>query len=152
LLIDDELGSVRLGGESGPVAKVRIHDLKFWRLMATGGSVGAAETYMAGLWDSPDLVAVIQVLARNREALNRVDEGGARLSGWLLGLWHAFNRNSLQGSRRNIAAHYDLGNEFFSPPGWIAHDVFQRPVPGRNRGPWSRPSSTSSIGSADNST
>jgi cyclopropane-fatty-acyl-phospholipid synthase len=114
LLIDDELGSIRLGGESGPVAKVRIHDLKFWRLMATGGSVGAAESYMAGLWDSPDLVAVIEVLARNREALNRVDEGGARLSGWLLGLWHAFNRNSLRGSRRNIAAHYDLGNEFFA--------------------------------------
>jgi cyclopropane-fatty-acyl-phospholipid synthase len=115
LIIEDPLGRVSLGvADDGLVARVNIHDLRFWRLMATGGSVGAAESYMAGLWDSPDLVAVIQVLARNRDALNKVDEGGARLSGWLLGLWHAFNRNSLQGSRRNIAAHYDLGNDFFS--------------------------------------
>lgn len=114
LEIEDELGTLRLGNDDDLIARVRIHDLRFWRLMATGGSVGAAESYMAGLWDSPDLVAVVQVLARNRDALNRVDEGGARLSGWLLGLWHAFNRNSLSGSRRNIAAHYDLGNAFFA--------------------------------------
>lgn len=114
LVIEDALGRITLGCNDGPVARVQIHDLRFWRLMATGGSVGAAESYMAGLWDSPDLVAVVQVLARNRDALERVEEGGARLSGWLLGLWHAFNRNSLKGSRRNIAAHYDLGNDFFS--------------------------------------
>ncbi len=82
--------------------------------MATGGSVGAAEAYMAAWWDSPELVAVVQVLARNRDALNAVDEGGARLGGALLAIWHRFNRNSLKGSRRNIAAHYDLGNDFFA--------------------------------------
>lgn len=114
LIIEDGLGRMTLGQDDGLVAHVQVHDLRFWRLMATGGSVGAAESYMAGLWDSPDLVAVVQVLARNRDALSRMDEGGARLSGWLLGLWHAFNRNSLKGSRRNIAAHYDLGNDFFS--------------------------------------
>lgn len=117
LIIRDPLGEIRLGRSaeeaSGLVGRVTVHDLSFWRLMATGGSVGAAESYMAGLWDSPDLVAVIRVLARNRDALNRIDEGGARLSGWFLNLWHQFNRNSLTGSRRNIAAHYDLGNEFF---------------------------------------
>jgi cyclopropane-fatty-acyl-phospholipid synthase len=114
LIIRDGLGEVRLGRSDGLQAIVRIHDLGFWRMMATGGSVGAAESYMAGLWDSPDLVAVVQVLARNRDALDRVDEGGARLSGWLLKAWHSLNRNSLKGSRRNIAAHYDLGNEFFA--------------------------------------
>jgi cyclopropane-fatty-acyl-phospholipid synthase len=117
LVIKDSVGDVHLGqrddaGEA--VGRVIVHDLAFWRLMATGGSVGAAESYMAGLWDSPDLVAVIQVLARNREALEHMDQGGARVSGWLLNLWHRFNRNSLTGSRRNIAAHYDLGNDFFA--------------------------------------
>jgi len=114
LEIHDSLGTIRLGAGSDLAAEVRVHDLRFWRLMATGGSVGAAEAYMAALWDSPDLVAVIQVLARNRDALNAVDEGGARLTGALLSVWHRFNRNSLKGSRRNIAAHYDLGNEFFA--------------------------------------
>jgi len=114
LKIEDSIGSLQLGAGEEPLAEVRVHDMRFWRLMATGGSVGAAEAYMAALWDSPDLVAVIQVLARNREALNAMDEGGARLSGVLLSIWHRFNRNSLKGSRRNIAAHYDLGNDFFA--------------------------------------
>ena len=111
----DEIGQVALGQpDDGLAAEVRIHDLRFWRLMATGGSVGAAEAYMAGLWDSPDLVAVVQVLARNRDSLDALEQGGARISNRLLGVWHRFNRNSLKGSRRNIAAHYDLGNEFFA--------------------------------------
>ncbi len=114
LVIDDALGEVRLGRDDGLLARVQVHDMKFWRLLATGGSVGAAESYMAGCWDSPDLVAVVQVLARNRDVLEDMESGGARLTGWLLGLWHAFNRNSLNGSRRNIAAHYDLGNDFFA--------------------------------------
>ncbi len=114
LVIDDALGEVRLGRDDGLLARVHVHDMKFWRLLATGGSVGAAESYMAGCWDSPDLVAVVQVLARNRDTLDDMERGGARLTGWLLGLWHAFNRNSLNGSRRNIAAHYDLGNDFFA--------------------------------------
>ncbi len=115
LVIRDPLGEMTLGHpDDGLVGRVEIHDLKFWRLMATGGSMGAAEAYMAGLWDSPELVSVIQVLARNRDALNTLDEGGARISGALLKIWHRFNRNSLNGSRRNIAAHYDLGNDFFA--------------------------------------
>ena len=114
LLIEDDLGQVRLGGAADLSGRVKVHDMRFWRLLATGGGLGAAEAYMAGLWDSPDLVAVIRVLARNRDALAAIDQGGARISGLLMKLWHAFNRNSLAGSRRNIAAHYDLGNDFFA--------------------------------------
>ena len=114
LIIRDELGETVIGRDDGLTAEVRIHDSNFWRLMATGGSVGAAEAYMAGMWDSPDLVGVIQVLARNRDALDAMEQGGARITGLLLAVWHRFNRNSVQGSRRNIAAHYDLGNAFFS--------------------------------------
>ncbi len=119
LVIRDGLGELVIGRDDGLSAEVRIHDARFWRMMATGGSVGAAEAYMAGLWDSPDLVKVVQVLARNRAALDAVEQGGARLTGLLLSLWHRFNRNSLQGSRRNIAAHYDLGNPFFAT--WLDH-------------------------------
>ena len=115
LVVSDGGETIRIGNADDDLrARVTIHDQAFWRLMATGGSVGAAEAYMAGLWDSPDLVAVIRVLARNRDVLERVDSGSARLTGWLMGLWHQFNRNSINGSRRNIAAHYDLGNDFFA--------------------------------------
>ena len=114
IVIKDSDGEHQLGSGSELRARVDVKDMRFWRLLATGGSVGAAEAYMAGLWDSADLVAVVQVLARNREALNQVDEGSARLTGLVLKLWHGFNRNSLKGSKRNIAAHYDLGNDFFA--------------------------------------
>ncbi len=114
LTIQDADGEYALGAPDDALqATVVIHDLRFWRLMASGGSVGAAEAWMANLWDSPDPVAVVQVLARNRRVLDEMETGAARLTNALLGLWHAFNRNSLRGSRRNIAAHYDLGNEFF---------------------------------------
>lgn len=95
-------------------AEVVISDQRFWRLMASGGSVGAAEAWMAGLWDSPDPVAVVQVLTRNRHVLDEMESPAARVANAFLGMWHAFNRNSLKGSRRNIAAHYDLGNDFFA--------------------------------------
>lgn len=113
LLIRDACGKTRVGSGASVCGEVEVHDMRFWRLVATGGGLGAAEAYMAGLWDSPDLVAVIRVLARNREALNAIDQGSARLSAAVMKIWHAFNRNSLAGSRRNIAAHYDLGNDFF---------------------------------------
>ncbi|NDY97009.1 SAM-dependent methyltransferase [Wenzhouxiangella limi] len=114
LVIRDRLGEVRLGRPGADSATIEVHDQRFWRMLATGGGLGAAEAYMAGLWDSPDLVGVIRILARNRDALTAIDGGGARLSGAVMKLWHGFNRNSLQGSRRNIAAHYDLGNDFFA--------------------------------------
>jgi len=94
-------------------AEVIVNDHRFWRMLASGGSLGAGEAYMYGLWDSPDLTAVVQVLARNREVLpelNRQNWLQRRLIQW----WHARNRNSVQGSRRNISAHYDLSNEFFA--------------------------------------
>ncbi|RFF28777.1 MULTISPECIES: cyclopropane-fatty-acyl-phospholipid synthase family protein [unclassified Wenzhouxiangella] len=115
LAIEDVDGEYTLGNPDDALkATVVIRDLRFWRLMASGGSVGAAEAWMAQLWDSPDPVAVVQVLARNRRVLDEMETAAARLANGALGLWHAFNRNSLKGSRRNIAAHYDLGNDFFA--------------------------------------
>ncbi|MEE4640067.1 MAG: cyclopropane-fatty-acyl-phospholipid synthase family protein [Wenzhouxiangella sp.] len=114
LVIRDGEGEVRVGHPGTDRAVIDVHDQRFWRMLATGGGLGAAEGYMAGLWDSDDLVGVIRILARNREALTAIDTGGARVSGAVMKLWHNFNRNSLEGSRRNIAAHYDLGNDFFA--------------------------------------
>ncbi|MFW6340359.1 MAG: class I SAM-dependent methyltransferase [Wenzhouxiangella sp.] len=114
LIIDDADGQWAVGSGGSDQARIEVHDQRFWRLLATGGGLGAAEAYMAGLWDSPDLVGVIGILARNRETLTAIDSGGARLTAAVMKVWHAFNRNSLEGSRRNISAHYDLGNEFFA--------------------------------------
>ncbi|PKL94702.1 MAG: SAM-dependent methyltransferase [Gammaproteobacteria bacterium HGW-Gammaproteobacteria-8] len=106
-------GEWALDGGAGPVGVVTVHDGRFWRMLATGGSVGAGEAYVAGLWDSPDLVAVVRALAANRNVLDRMEHGSARIYGLLLKGLHRLARNSLRGSRRNIAAHYDLGNAFF---------------------------------------
>lgn len=114
LIIRDAFGETRIGQDDSFSASIVVHDMRFWRMVATGGGLGAGEAYLYGLWDSPDLVAVIRVLARNRATLDAIEGGGARVSAWLMNLWHAFNRNSVSGSRRNIAAHYDLGNEFFA--------------------------------------
>lgn len=115
LTVHDADGKYMLGRTGDALqATVIVRDLRFWRLMASGGSVGAAEAWMAQWWDSPDPVAVVRVLARNRRVLATMDSVAARLVNFGLGFWHAFNRNSLKGSRRNIAAHYDLGNDFFA--------------------------------------
>src|SRR6056297_1647140 len=113
LVISDPDGEWVLGERDGVQARVEVHSGTFWRMLATGGSVGAGEAYVAGMWDSPDLVAVIRVLAANRRLLDRMEQGGARLYGWLLRGLHRMARNTMSGSRRNISAHYDLGNDFF---------------------------------------
>lgn len=95
-------------------AQMRVHDSRAYRLMATGGSIGAGEAYELGFWDSNDLTGLLAVFAANREMLAALEGPVARLLSPLLKLAHAFNRNTVTGSRRNIAAHYDLGNEFFA--------------------------------------
>jgi cyclopropane-fatty-acyl-phospholipid synthase len=94
-------------------ATLWIRDPEFYRRTALNGSVGAAEAYMDGMWDCDDLVALVQILVRNRDRLDAMERGMARLGGALMRAWSTLNRNTRAGSRRNIAAHYDLGNDFF---------------------------------------
>lgn len=94
-------------------ATLRVRDPEFYRRTALNGSVGAAEAYMDGMWDCDDLVSLVRILVRNRDRLDAMERGFARLGGALLRAWATLNRNTRAGSRRNIAAHYDLGNEFF---------------------------------------
>lgn len=95
-------------------ARIRVLDDAFYSDIAFGGSIGAGEAYMAGAWQCDDLVALVRILLRNREVLDGMEEGTARLTRPLQKLFHRINRNTREGARRNIAAHYDLGNEFFS--------------------------------------
>lgn len=110
-------GSVAVLGQpsaDGLCARVEVQDPRLWRALLTGGSVGAGEAYGSGWWDSPDPVAVVRLFARNQEALSGLESGLARLALPMLKFFHARHRNTRRGARRNIAAHYDLSNEFFS--------------------------------------
>ena len=118
LTLRDALGEVVLGtpatrAEDTLHAGIDVRDAGFYRALAAQGSVGAGESYMDGLWHCDDLVSLVRILVRNRALSDAVDSGIARLGGIVLKGWHALRRNTRSGSRRNIAAHYDLGNPLF---------------------------------------
>jgi cyclopropane-fatty-acyl-phospholipid synthase len=94
-------------------ATIRVVDHRFYADLALGGSIGAGEAYMAGSWTTDDLTALVQIMIRNRDVMDGMDAGLAALANPIRRLLHYFNRNTKSGSQRNIAAHYDLGNEFF---------------------------------------
>jgi cyclopropane-fatty-acyl-phospholipid synthase len=94
-------------------ATIRVRDPRFYSDAVFGGSTGAGESYMRGYWDCDDLTSLIRIMLVNRDTLSKIDSGLPRLSAPLLKVAHWFNRNTAAGSRRNIAAHYDLGNKFF---------------------------------------
>ena len=115
LLLTDAQGQHDIG-EPGSLlmARLTVIDAAFYRALAANGSVGAGESYMDGDWHCDDLVGLVRLLVRNRDLLDGMETGLARLGNWALRGWHALRRNTRDGSRRNIAAHYDLGNDFFS--------------------------------------
>jgi cyclopropane-fatty-acyl-phospholipid synthase len=95
-------------------ATIHVRHPRFYAEVAFGGSVGAGESYMAGDWWADDLTAAVRILLANRDVLDGLDNGGAsRLSELVRRALHAAARNTRAGSRRNIAAHYDIGNDFF---------------------------------------
>jgi cyclopropane-fatty-acyl-phospholipid synthase len=112
-------------------ATASVADPRFWGAIALRGSVGAAEAWMEGWWTSDALVDVIRVLARHRDVMSGIERGAARLAKPGLRLLHALRRNTRGRARRNIAAHYDLGNEFFAlfldPSLTYSCAVFERP-------------------------
>ena len=98
----------------GPEVAVTVHDPRFYGTLALAGSVGAAESYMVGDWSCDDLASLIRILVRNASVMFEMEGGLARLSGAALRLFHWLRRNTRTGSRANIRAHYDLGNDFYS--------------------------------------
>jgi cyclopropane-fatty-acyl-phospholipid synthase len=94
-------------------ASIEILDPRFWADVALGGNTGAGESYMRGHWRPDDLTSVVRILVRNRDVLLKMDDGAGWISQPMYRLAHWLHRNNRDGSRRNIAAHYDLGNDFF---------------------------------------
>lgn len=95
-------------------AELAVHRPRLFRSAMFGGTLGVAESYLRGDWDCDDLTSLFRIFLRNRAAADSLDAGsswGARL-GQRIGHW--LRQNSRGGSRRNIRAHYDLGNEFFA--------------------------------------
>jgi cyclopropane-fatty-acyl-phospholipid synthase len=115
LTVVDEWGTRVFGRpNTGPSATVHIRDPAAWTAIALGGSLGAGESYMDGLWQADDLVATVRMMLRASTRLSSVDGAGLGLvRGTLDSLYHRFRRNTKTGSRRNVAQHYDLGNEFY---------------------------------------
>lgn len=103
---------LHFGQDQQPRAAIRITDWAVCEAALKSGDVGFAESFVAGHWTSPDLSALLELLIRNRTALEALFYGGF-WGGLLYRVRHALNRNTRTGSRKNIQAHYDLGNEFY---------------------------------------
>jgi len=105
-------GSSRLFGEGEHGVTMNVYDEAMFSQVLARGDIGLAEAYLDGHWDSPDVTGLLTLLTRNHQALKKAIYGSwrnllaARLRHWL-------NRNSRTGSKRNIMAHYDLGNDFY---------------------------------------
>ncbi len=101
------------GTMPGPEAELRVHrPLSLLRRVLLAGGIGFAESYMSCDWESPNLAVLLLLLEQNEEAL-AVHSQSSLMVNWLNRFRHMLNRNSIRGSRRNIAAHYDLGNDFY---------------------------------------
>lgn len=96
------------------VADLHIHNPQTYADIVFGGSIGSGEAYISGYWSSPNLVNLIRLFATNMATLDSIDNNQSLISRLLLKSFHWFNRNTKSGSRKNISAHYDLGNNFFS--------------------------------------
>jgi cyclopropane-fatty-acyl-phospholipid synthase len=106
----------RIKGEMpGPLAELRVHrPANLMRRALLSGGIGFAESFMHGDWESSNLAELLLLLEQNEEALLAQSQSQSSiLVGWLNRFRHMLNRNSIRGSRRNIAAHYDLGNDFY---------------------------------------
>ena len=112
LLPDGTLAHFGSGRSSEPRAAMRLNNWRVFSAALRSGDIGLAESYIADDWHSPDLVALLALLVANREAIEAMVYG--RWWGSLLHrAKHLLNRNSRRGSRKNIHAHYDLGNAFY---------------------------------------
>ena len=114
LTIDDGIDVMHFGDANAELqAKIEIHHSRVWRQLLLGGSIAAGESYIQGDWTSPDLTKVIQVLGRNLTVLDKLEKRFAWLSSLRHLKVHKSNRNSEHGSKKNILAHYDLGNDMY---------------------------------------
>jgi len=110
IFIDGDF-TLQCGNSAEPAATVNVHDDRFYTTLAAGGAVGASEAYMQGMWTCDQLTLLVRVLLRNTSVLRGL--GNAAYKKPLYKLLHLMNRDSVDGSKKNISAHYDLGNKLF---------------------------------------
>jgi cyclopropane-fatty-acyl-phospholipid synthase len=97
----------------GPEGRLVVRDYRFMRRVLASGDIGFAEGYMAGEWDTPDLSELLEVLALNFSQMRQVATGNRLMSAMHM-VGHLLRPNTRAGSKKNIHAHYDLGNAFYS--------------------------------------
>ncbi|MEO3356555.1 class I SAM-dependent methyltransferase [Acinetobacter suaedae] len=103
-----------VGEQADLHVEVDVHDKQLFDLILKNGVLGAAEGYIRGYWHCEDLVGLIQLLSRNRHLLDQINQNViSQASQFLLKAWYKTRHNSISGSRKNIAEHYDLSNDFF---------------------------------------
>jgi cyclopropane-fatty-acyl-phospholipid synthase len=102
------------GNDDSINATITVHDSRFYGEIAFGGSIGAGEAYMLGYWTADNLTNVIRMMCVNQSVMDTLEGGYQWLTKPFLQILHWLNSNTTEGSRKNIAAHYDLGNEMFA--------------------------------------
>ena len=111
-LPDGEILTFGRKSPDGP-AVLKVHDMAFFNRTLRHGAMGFAESYMDGEWSSPDLAKLLILLNSNMTMLQQ-SIGKNRFTQWINRIIHILRPNTRQGAKRNIHAHYDLGNEFYS--------------------------------------
>ena len=94
--------------------KITVTDPGFYRLIMSRGSIGAGEAYILNYWQTNDLVAVVRLMCRNMEKVEKMESGWAAIGMTVQKIRHRLRANTIRGSRNNIQAHYDLSNELFA--------------------------------------
>lgn len=114
LTIIDSNEKYSFGNPSEISATIKVNDPRFYGEIAFGGSIGAGEAYMLGYWSADNLTNVIRLMVINQNVMDSLEGGYQWLSKPIMKILHWLNSNTTEGSRKNIAAHYDLGNEMFA--------------------------------------
>lgn len=96
-----------------PQAQVHVHNAGLYAKVIAGGTIASGEAYMEGDWSSPDLTEVTRLFCANMAAMDSMEARQSWLMKAALKIAHSMNKNTRDGSRKNISAHYDLGNDFF---------------------------------------
>jgi len=94
-------------------ATVTVTSQEFYVFLGSGGTLGAAEAYTAGYWFADNLVSLVQIIIKNKKIMQNLESGLARLANPFNKIIHKRRQNSIEGSKKNILAHYDLSNEFY---------------------------------------
>jgi len=114
LFIIEGSDKYKFGNNKSLNAEIIVNNPRFYTEILLGGSIGASEAYIHKSWTSKDLTKVIQLMARNQLTMDSMEGPFRIIMAPVLRMFHALNRNTLYGSKKNIARHYDLSNKFFS--------------------------------------